>query len=160
MMIEYDHIYTADISSPDGLKGSIYQGSMPSVGKVVAECGFDVLVLAADENQDLNGEYEDIEVIAAPGEDIRGWPVDPEHTKIWEDASHIVADRVRAGKRVLITCMAGLNRSGMVTALTMHKLTGWDAEKIIWWIQGRRSAALFNKDFQRHLLETLKEFDL
>ena len=155
MMIEYDHIYDHDFAAKDGSKGSVWQGSMPTVGTCVKDCGFDVLVLAAWENQDLTGEYEGVEVINAPGEDVKQWPVEEEHIKNWKEAAQIVTERVRAGKKVLVTCLAGLNRSGMVTALSIHELTGWDAEKIIWLVKGCRSAALFNKDFQRYLLENL-----
>ena len=60
-------------------------------------------------------------------------------------------DEWKSGKRVLIRCQAGLNRSGLVMALVLM-LDGWTAEDAIDIIRKRRNPyALFNKDFVRFL---------
>ncbi|WP_158566523.1 DUF4326 domain-containing protein [Micromonospora craterilacus] len=64
----------------------------------------------------------------------------------------IAAAAVRAGRRALIRCQAGYNRSGLVTALTLIRL-GRTAGEAIDLIQARRSPyALFNGHFVEHLL--------
>lgn len=60
--------------------------------------------------------------------------------------------RWRSGDRVLIRCQAGLNRSGLVTALILL-LDGYDARDAIRLIRERRSSwALCNNDFVEWLL--------
>jgi protein-tyrosine phosphatase len=52
-----------------------------------------------------------------------------------------------AGDRVLVRCQAGLNRSGLVTALILMS-TGLDAETAIEQIRKNRAElALFNHDY-------------
>ena len=56
-------------------------------------------------------------------------------------------NRWLAGDRVLIRCQAGLNRSGLVTALILMS-TGLDAETAIFEIRKNRAdIALFNKEY-------------
>ena len=61
-------------------------------------------------------------------------------------------DRWKAGDRVLIRCQAGLNRSGLVTALILIK-DGMSPERAIELIrEGRGEDALFNQNFADWLL--------
>ncbi len=62
----------------------------------------------------------------------------------------------QSGKRVLIRCQAGLNRSGLVTALVLIR-EGYSPEEAISMIRERRSPdALFNRQF----VEFLKTIDV
>ena len=66
--------------------------------------------------------------------------------------------RWKAGDRVLIRCQAGLNRSGLVTALVLFK-EGMNPETVISLIREKRHAdALFNESFENWLLESGAEF--
>ena len=61
-------------------------------------------------------------------------------------------NRWLAGDRVLIRCQAGLNRSGLVTALILMS-TGLDAESAILEIRKNRAdIALFNEGYVAWLL--------
>ena len=61
-------------------------------------------------------------------------------------------DRWKSGDRVLIRCQAGLNRSGLVTALILIK-DGLSPERAIALIrEGRGDDALFNQNFADWLL--------
>ena len=61
-------------------------------------------------------------------------------------------DEWKRGKKVLIRCQAGLNRSGLVMALVLMQ-DGYTAEEAIDLIRQKRNPyALFNKDFVRFLL--------
>jgi hypothetical protein len=61
-------------------------------------------------------------------------------------------ERWTSGDRVLVRCQAGLNRSGLVTALVLL-LAGWEPAEAIRLIRARRSPhALFNRDFVRWLV--------
>lgn len=59
----------------------------------------------------------------------------------------------KSNKRCLIRCQAGLNRSGILTALTIMK-DGYSADEAIELIRLKRSPyALFNRDFTKKLQE-------
>jgi len=60
-------------------------------------------------------------------------------------------DEWKRGKRVLVRCQAGLNRSGLVMALVLMQ-DGYTADQAIDLIRKQRNPyALFNKDFVRFL---------
>lgn len=61
-------------------------------------------------------------------------------------------DEWKRGKRVLIRCQAGLNRSSLVTALVLMR-DGYSAKDAIDLIRTKRSSyCLFNQNFERWLL--------
>ena len=62
-----------------------------------------------------------------------------------------VYEEWRSGKKVLVRCAAGWNRSGLVTVLALMK-DGHGAKDAIDLIRARRSPqALCNEDFVRYL---------
>lgn len=66
--------------------------------------------------------------------------------------------RWKAGDRVLIRCQAGLNRSGLVTALILIK-DGVEPERAIALIrEGRGEDALFNRNFCNWLITSASNF--
>lgn len=68
------------------------------------------------------------------------------------EAARWAYQRWSSGQQVLIRCQAGLNRSGLLTALVLM-LSGMDATEAIRRIRARRSeVALFNDDFVDWLL--------
>ncbi|MBT2364194.1 dual specificity protein phosphatase family protein [Streptomyces sp. ISL-10] len=67
----------------------------------------------------------------------------------------VAADAVRAGRRVLVRCYSGYNRSGLVAAQTLIEL-GHDSESAIDRVRLRRSPwALHNLAFEKYLLTGL-----
>jgi hypothetical protein len=67
-------------------------------------------------------------------------------------------NRWMAGDRVLVRCQAGLNRSGLVTALILMS-TGHDAESAISLIRTNRAdIALFNEHYVQWLLTEASTF--
>lgn len=135
---------------------NLYQGGMPPPGDSLKQAGIDVLVLCAREHQDA-AAYEGIEVILAPGDD----DVHPQRlTRFidgWKKAGHLMAERVKSGSNVLVTCMAGQNRSGLVTALAIRELTGLPGGEIVDHIQRSRPFALNNETFVRYILSCFPE---
>ena len=128
----------------------LYQGGMPPGGPGLKDAGIDVLVLCAREWQDAS-QYEGIEVILAPGDDDRRPHRLLNFIDTWKNAGRLVAERVKAGKCVLVTCMQGLNRSGMVDAIAVRELTGWSGKRIVKHIQDSRPGALFNETFVNYI---------
>jgi protein-tyrosine phosphatase len=94
--------------------GRLAQGSFPTRG---VRLPFDVIVLAAMEYQpDLPGH----EVWHVPLDD---GPPPSQAERAWiRAAARGVAQRVRAGQRVLVTCWQGRNRSGVIAGLALTDL--------------------------------------
>lgn len=125
----------------------VFQGSAPPPGHEVRRAGFNLLVLAAYEYQPKAVVFG-IPVIHAPMDD------DKLTSSQWlqvVNTARTVAKRVQAGDKTLITCQAGLNRSGIITAVTLHLLTGVAGSRIVRMIQAKREHALCNKSFVERL---------
>jgi len=129
----------------------LHQGSAPPQGPILREMGFSMVVLCANESQPQASRFEGIEVLHAPNDDnpMRD-PTRDELNRALE-AARQVARRIRDGKKVLVTCMAGLNRSGLVCGLTLHMLTGWAGSRCVQEVQAKREAALCNESFVKVL---------
>lgn len=80
---------------------------------------------------------------------------DEDHQRIHELAD-ITAAAVRDGKKVLVRCQAGMNRSGLVTGLAMMKM-GWTFDEALAKMRDVRGPyVLFNDDF-RDFLKTQED---
>lgn len=113
----------------------LYQGSVPPHGDRLAKEGFRLVVLCAAEKIPPAAAFKKIALAIAPMHDTN--VIHPDH---WADAQlaakHVV-DYIRRGKKVLVTCNAGLNRSGVVVALAAN-LLGYPMQEVIARIQTRR----------------------
>ncbi len=136
----------------------LYQGAWPPFGDQLQKRGFDVLVLCAEENQHEE-LYPGVQVLLAPGEDDSRVNRMMRYLPTWMAAAEQVAASVRAGKTVLVTCMAGLNRSGMVTAMALYLLTGWSGSDVVEHVQACRAMALCNDTFAQWLKDNLPQSD-
>lgn len=134
----------------DRIADNLYQGSRPPVGPQVRDCGFDVLVLTAEEYQPPAEGFPGVRVVHA-GYDDAGRPITESEWRTALRASKIVAIEVRRGARVLVTCHMGLNRSGLVSALALHYLTGMAGSACARVVRHRRPGALRNPSFSEVL---------
>jgi hypothetical protein len=126
----------------------LYQGSRPPGGLALARLGFSAVVLCAIEHQPDGYRFEAVDVLYAPMQDD-GRPLTPEEWERARTASREVAVRLLSGKRVLVTCSAGLNRSGLVSALTLLRIAprGFTPYDAVRRVQSRRAGALGNPYF-------------
>jgi hypothetical protein len=62
-----------------------------------------------------------------------------------------VVTAMRAGRRVLVACAGGRNRSGLVVGLAVRELLGCSGSQSLHWVQSRRENALNDATFARHL---------
>jgi protein-tyrosine phosphatase len=113
-------------------------GSMPPTGCDVRHAGFDTLVLTADEYQPPDEAFCGVAVYRVLLEDKHGSVPSLVDYSFAEDLSKHLADRIRRGANVLVTCIEGRNRSTFITALTMRRLTGKDGGFVYDWIRDRR----------------------
>lgn len=126
----------------------VWQGSAPPPGIEVKRAGFDLLVLAAYEYQPHASVFGGIHVLHAPMDDSK--LTGEEWLRVVTTARK-VAKRVLEGDKALITCAAGRNRSGIITAVTLHLLTGKAGSSIVRRIQALRKDALTNGSFVARL---------
>ena len=62
-----------------------------------------------------------------------------------------IVNAVRHGRRVLVACAGGRNRSGLVVALAVRQLLGCSGAQALSLVQSRRENAVNNETFARHL---------
>ena len=128
----------------------LWQGSAPDPGATVRRDGFRALVLAAEEYQPPSVAFPGVSVMHAPLDDH----YDPLTAAEWERiirAASFVSYHVSHGHRTLVTCQAGLNRSGIITALAICFLTDATGRQAIQRVQQRRPDALRNENFVDHI---------
>jgi len=123
----------------------LWQGSMYDVDRLLRlpSDKIRVIGLFAQEYQpdDPRGRYELLK---------RGFDDNPdadpaeisEVAGIVDGASDTLSDRLRAGKSCLSSCAAGLNRSGITTALTLMKVAGLEPDAAIDLIRKKRAPQL------------------
>ena len=131
----------------DRIAHRLWQGSDPPKGAWLRRFGIDVLVLCAAEKQHSPLEFPGVKVIHAPMDD---GSIVPERTAM--DAAAAVVREHKRGKRVLVCCAMGWNRSGLVSALALWLHSGdrpgWMCMKQV---QKARDGALFNLAFTGYL---------
>lgn len=131
------------------LPGKLWQGDAPTSARDVAP--FDVVFLCAQEYQKLSFKTNGKRVYRC-GFDDR----DPPSMRDIATAclaAHHVARHVLRDERVLVTCMQGRNRSGLVDALALVMVLGCAGREALEQVQIARPNALTNPAFARFLRE-------
>jgi protein-tyrosine phosphatase len=126
----------------------LYQGAAPPPGAALKERGFDVLVLTAREYQPPDVAFPGVRVLRAPLDDEERPLSEEERISVIRTARE-AASALEEGKRVLVTCAQGRNRSGLLSAIIAHMTTGapgWRCAEIV---SERRPGALTNRAFRR-----------
>lgn len=142
----------------DQIHPGLFQGSYPKLTKELMQ-QFDVVVYCAMEKQpkaaDLKLVPRGKHVVGIPLDDDSHQPITREQAAYMIKLARQLATHVRAGSRVLVTCAMGLNRSGIVTALTLMAVTGCPGPAAVGVVRQRRrpasdgTRALFNPIFAR-----------
>lgn len=134
--------------------GNLWQGGAPPTGSEVREAGFTALILCAKGYQPAGKEFVGVRVFHAPMADaFEG--LTPREIETWLSAADAAARLVRSGHRVLVTCMAGRNRSGIVSVEALRRLGYSAADGIRMVRQARGPMALSNPAFVRMLQSPL-----
>lgn len=157
MQFEWIPSYATVPSAAPGLDAhrvhpGLWQGSVPPTGSAVRKAGFDLVVLCA-----LVAEYrycygQEPESSLFPGVMLHCCPLDDailsaDELRRAKEAAHLVARVVRMRGRVLTSCMQGRNRSGLVSALALRKLTGISGVGAVERVKRARTNALTNDSF-------------
>lgn len=135
------------------------QGSYPEYPATAFE-EFDVVVFCAKELQPRNVKHRPNQIaIFVPMDDDPYRPIDTKSGQTLHAIARKLSTYVQTGKNVLVTCAAGMNRSGLVTGLTLIYL-GWSGGDAVKTIRSRRrrddqnNEALFNPIFAQYITTT------
>jgi len=132
--------------------GSLWQGDAEDVMNFGDE--YDIVVLCADEFQPKRSlilrPQDKTTLLYAPNDDS-GTPLSKAQADIACRAAKQIAHEYRAGKKILVSCMQGRNRSGLVSALTLHLLYGMSGKESKKFVKDRIPNALTNESFNRFL---------
>lgn len=121
----------------------LWVGSKPPFDRHLP--AFSMLVLCAEELQPPHVAFQG-ELVRCPIYDTTALPQTHWHHAV--QASRRVADELRRGGRVLVTCQMGLNRSALVASLAILQIMKMPPAQIIQLVRARRSAnALCNPHF-------------
>jgi protein-tyrosine phosphatase len=123
----------------------LWIGSAPPVGRSLSRAGFDAVVLCAKEYQPPSRELPGVFVVHAGFDDSLQPSAEDVETAL--EASRLVATLVADKQRTLVSCWLGKNRSGLVTALALHRLYGASGRECIAAVRSARPGALFNPAF-------------
>jgi protein-tyrosine phosphatase len=130
------------------LDTNLWQGAAPPMGATLQKAGFQLLVLCAAEHQPPAEHFPGVEVIYAPNDDDDSrWPT-REELRIALSAAVRVVEALQKGQKVLVTCWAGRNRSGLVSALVLRKHLGVTGDAASALVKMCRPRALTNSKFQ------------
>lgn len=129
----------------------VWMGGIPPIGMSLAE-NFDCLVLSACEYQSPQ-VYHGVQVTTAFIDDSQA-PFTMEEKKQAVAAARKVIAWMKDGLRVLSTCHAGRNRSGLVAAIALCKGAGLSPDQAIDAIRSARGPyALGNQNFVQFIRE-------
>jgi hypothetical protein len=147
--MSYDRINT------EGVRGTLYVGGAPQPSDRMQDWA-DTLVLCAMEYQpdvtDL--EFGQIEILRMPLGDVNE-PMKPAEYARCFAVSTKVAKRLLAGKRVVVTCLAGLNRSCLIAGMAM-RMVGMGSDTVIRNLRAARGdRGLCNEAFERIVRTTV-----
>jgi protein-tyrosine phosphatase len=123
-------------------------GATPPEGVELAKKGVALLVLAAKEHQPPPSHFPNVLVIRAPFVDQFFDPLSKGTLKKLDKVADKIAETMKEGGMVLVTCYAGKNRSGLLAGLALRKL-GVDGKDAVKAIQKNRPGALSNPRFRK-----------
>lgn len=129
---------------------NLWIGSAPPIGWVVSQ-HFDCLVLSAMEYLPGPSCWPKVETLTVPLNDD-GSPMRREEMKDAVKTAGKVITWLREGKRVLVTCHQGRNRSGLICALALCKGQGMSPKRAVNTVRAARGPeALRNPYFLQFL---------
>lgn len=126
--------------------GELWQGSRPPVGEQLAASGIDVLALTAEEFQPPADAFPGVRVLRLPLSDSEErWSL--ARIRKLKKLARELAGYIRSGARALVTCSEGRNRSGLVSAYVLRRLTPLAPYNIVSYIRRAVPDALQNVQF-------------
>lgn len=151
------------IEMPYSFPGKIYRSPMPfsrfdrsQIWEGYRDRGIEMVVILTEQSEylvyagrDLPAFYssQGLESLHIPVPDF-GIPPD---LQAWQDGLTQVTDLAKAGKNVVIHCLAGIGRTGTFLACLAKKELGLEGEKAIHWVRESLPGAMEN-DYQENFV--------
>ena len=129
--------------APSEVVPRLWQGGRPDIDEDYSG-KYDLVVLAAEEYQPEH--LIGVRVVHAPIPDEEFSEL-PEEIDAVRRAVYEVTYALKRNRRVLVTCLMGMNRSGLITALVLRRFFGMSADEAIARIRRARPGALSNALF-------------
>jgi len=135
-----------------------WQSGFPMPFEDLPKHGIDLVVLAARDAQPteedltfIRTKCPGLSIIVCPFDDTTDRAALPGIVKIATGVAARVAQRINEGKEVLITCAAGLNRSGLISGLVLVERYGISGKEAADRVRAARPGALSNAVFREYL---------
>jgi protein-tyrosine phosphatase len=106
-----------------------------------------MIILCAKEHQPPVERFPGTKIVHAPNDDDFTRLPTREELLIAIQAARLAVPVLENGGKVLSTCWMGWNRSGLVSAITLHLWLGVDGRKAIQMVREGRRKALKNPGF-------------
>jgi protein-tyrosine phosphatase len=129
-------------------------GSAPPPGEDLKNI-CDVVVLCAVEYQLPQSEFPECELISIPLHDDLV-PLNPTEIERIRECVDDVGRALLSNKQCLITCFMGLNRSALITALTMCKYLGCTPNEAIARVRSCRGSHALSNPYFVNIIKTGK----
>lgn len=130
----------------------LWMGSRPPPGPKLRQCGVDIVVLCASEYQPQSGWYPGVEVQRIQLDDSTLSGV--EALEAFGLAAQL-AKSLKRNRRILVTCMAGRNRSGLITALALTQYIGCSGVDACQLVRSRRQSPFGPALTNHHYVEAI-----
>lgn len=140
------HRITASLLIGGRKTGELWQGPAVPRGPYLHAMGFDAVVLAAREHQPESKDLPGVYVVHCGYNDDPYGLTNREYLRV-QRCARVTADLVRQGMRVLVTCAAGQNRSGLISGLAIRDLYGMAGHQAVELVKRQRPNALTNEAF-------------
>jgi hypothetical protein len=108
---------------------NLFVGCKPPEGTALRDLGFSLLVLCAEEHQPSAGAFPGVEVLRPKLKDD-GSESAAEVLRGALPHARAVASALARGKKVLVTCQWGYNRSGVVAGLAL-RMRGYSPTQVL-----------------------------
>jgi protein-tyrosine phosphatase len=135
---------------PAEVAPGLWQSGYPLNPRALSDEGFDLLVLCSEELQGEDANFP-VDVLRAPMSDTEDAEDFPRNLRQAYRAALEVAEALGQGKKVLVTCTSGRNRSGLVSSLALMMHQGITGAEAMAKVRAVRHRALTNRLFARYL---------
>lgn len=145
------------LERPTEILPFLWMGPKPPEGHFLADLGFRHLVLCAVEHQPPASRFPGVrKVNHCPLDDSRPVPPTPEEWRIACLHATAAAIDANAGRKVIVTCQQGINRSGLVTALAAALILNCSGEAAVELVRTMRPGALRKPQFRDFIAEHVR----
>lgn len=139
----------------DEVMPTLWIGSAPPTGIAIGRAGFHSLLLCARQYQPKASMFPGVDVVHAPFDDDPTRKLTDSECQLVHVASTVAAKKAMSGQKVLVTCVAGIDRSGLVTSLALWKITGLGGRKVLKLMRAARPHVLTQNPYMLRMVERL-----